>query len=96
MNIAMSLQDAEGRDLAVLELADKYWVDPHRVRLALAEGVDISGRVAHLLIGLRGHLRGDIGYAQDMAVIVVDELLEAIDAQLLFAAEQDITAQEVA
>ncbi len=96
MNIAMSLQGAEGHDLAVLELANEYWLQPHRVRVALAEGVDISGKVAHLLIGLRNQRRRAFGYTPEMAAIAMDELLEAIDAQLLFAAEQDITAQEVA
>ncbi len=95
MNIAMSLQDAEGHDRAVLELANEYWLQSHRIRRALAEGVDVSAEACRLLVQIKANKSRRV-YDFNLAAIVADELLQAIDAELIYQAEQDITAQEVA
>ena len=96
MNLTLSSFDLCGHDKSVHELANRYWSDPHRIRRALAEGVDISGTSAHLIAGLRNQRSKSLGYTPEIAATVLDEILEALDAELLFQAEQDFTAAELA
>ncbi len=83
-------------DAAVLELANEYWLQSHRIRRVLAEGVDVSNKVAGI-IGVMREARRHRGWSNaSTCELIVEELLDAIDAELIYQAEQDITASEVA